>query len=458
MMNQNGEKPDRKFPFFVLALALVYYLQHLDVAFIQEWIHEITLVVAAIPFLYTFAPVKEFIRKRMVALKRKPQTIALLGLLVAFVYYSLNLTKVSNTTAAFNEAGNGMGLCEFAMMLLLVLVMVCFLNTFPHRKKVNIPMLVLMLAMMGVVIFCNFKYETGIDNALQQRYDNAYDKHVKDNSENIVEIYEYLEESNALVADAEAKAAAARANADSAALLAEQVKQVADAVAAVDTTEGEESPAARALKAAEDAAAAAATAEESATSVAKMPGNMAKGIPAVQEAVDQVAAAESAKDISNANKAAKKAATNEVKNKGRNVDKYYNAAVTARTTAAEALTLALAAAEEVGVTVELAEVPALVEVTENTETAAEIEIVLPQFIIDEAKVKGETAKEDAKDDNPDVMKAKNVMQVHRIIMYVALALIVLLPVYKPLLRKVRTSIEVEATKEMGEIELDSSAE
>ena len=201
------------------------------------------------------AGVKEFFRKRMVALKRKPQTIALLGLLAAFVYYSFNLTKISNTTAVCQTPGVGMGLSAFAMMLLLVLVMVCFLNAFPHRKKVNIPMLTLMLLMMGVIVFCNFRYDGGIDLALQRRYDNAYNKHVEDNSENIVEVYEYLEEAKTLVNDGEAKAHASRANADAAALMAEQAKTVADAVAAADTTEGEDTPAARALKAAEDAAA-----------------------------------------------------------------------------------------------------------------------------------------------------------------------------------------------------------
>lgn len=405
-----------------------------------------------------FAGVKEFFRKRMVALKRKPQTIALLGLLVAFVYFSFNLTKISNTTAACQTPGVGMGLSAFVMMLLLVLVMVCFLNAFPHRKKVNIPMLLLMFLMMGVIIYCNFNYEGGIDLALQRRYDNAYNKHVEDNSENIVEVYEYLAEAEALINDADAKAKASRANADAAALMAEQTKLVADAVAAADTTEGEDTPAVRALKAAEDAAAAATTADESAASVEKMAGNMANGLPAVQEAVDQVAAAETAKDISNANKDAKNAAKKEVENKGKNVDKNYNAAVSAYTAADEALKLALAAAEEIGVTVDVAEIPALAEVSEVVAEAAEIEIEVPQFIIDEAEEKGKAAEEETKRKNPDVMKAKAVMQNHRIIMYVALALIVLLPVYKPLLRKVRTSIEVEASKEMGEIELNGSDE
>ena len=57
----------------------------------------------------------EFFRKWMVALKRKPQMIALTVLAAAFVYYSLNLTQVSNTTAKIY--GNGMGLASFATML-----------------------------------------------------------------------------------------------------------------------------------------------------------------------------------------------------------------------------------------------------------------------------------------------------------------------------------------------------
>ena len=54
----------------------------------------------------------EFIRKRIVALKRKPQTIALIAFALAFVYYSLNLTKISDTTAYINLPG--MGLAGFA--------------------------------------------------------------------------------------------------------------------------------------------------------------------------------------------------------------------------------------------------------------------------------------------------------------------------------------------------------
>ena len=108
--------------------------------------------------------IKEFIRKRVVALKRRPQTIALAVLAAAFVFYSLNLTKISDTTAYINLPG--MGLAGFATMLFSILLMVCFMNAFPHRKKVNVPMLCLMLLMVGIIIFCGAYYQGRITEAL----------------------------------------------------------------------------------------------------------------------------------------------------------------------------------------------------------------------------------------------------------------------------------------------------
>ncbi len=111
----------------------------------------------------------EFLRKWLVALKRKPHMIALLVLAAAFLYYSLNLTQISNTTAKIY--GSGMGLAEFATMLLSMLSLVCFLNAFPHRKKTNIPMLVLMFIMTGIVIYCDIFYGGRITEAVT-RADN----------------------------------------------------------------------------------------------------------------------------------------------------------------------------------------------------------------------------------------------------------------------------------------------
>ena len=46
----------------------------------------------------------EFFRKRLVTLKRKPQIIPLLVLCLAFIYYSFNLSFISNS--CFNNLAN----------------------------------------------------------------------------------------------------------------------------------------------------------------------------------------------------------------------------------------------------------------------------------------------------------------------------------------------------------------
>ena len=107
---------------------------------------------------------KEFWRKRLVSLKRKPHMIPLVVMAIAFLYYSLNLTHISDTTARIQ--GQGMGLAGFATMLFSMLSLVCFLNAFPHRKKVNVPMLCLMLLMVGIIIFCGVYYQGRITEAL----------------------------------------------------------------------------------------------------------------------------------------------------------------------------------------------------------------------------------------------------------------------------------------------------
>ena len=106
----------------------------------------------------------EFFRKIIVALKRRPQIIPLLVLAAAFLLYSLNLTHVSHTTSRIQ--GPGMGLYGFITMLLSILSFVCFLNAFPRRKKVNIPMLVLMFIMFAVIIFADVQYRGLIHTAL----------------------------------------------------------------------------------------------------------------------------------------------------------------------------------------------------------------------------------------------------------------------------------------------------
>lgn len=118
---------------------------------------------------------KEFFRKSMVSLKRKPQNIPFFTLIAAFVYYSFNLTKISDTTAKIQ--GANMGLCGFITMLFSMLVLVCFLNAFPRRQKPNVIMLTLVYLMLALICGCDFMYRSriliamgreGFDSVLEQ--------------------------------------------------------------------------------------------------------------------------------------------------------------------------------------------------------------------------------------------------------------------------------------------------
>lgn len=108
--------------------------------------------------------IKEAVRKGIVSLKRKPQTIPMAMLLISFVVYSFNLTNMSDTTAKIQ--GVGMGLCQFCIMLFSLLSFVCMLNAFPTRKKPVIPMVVLMFVMFGIIIYCDIHYCNAIMAAL----------------------------------------------------------------------------------------------------------------------------------------------------------------------------------------------------------------------------------------------------------------------------------------------------
>ncbi len=100
--------------------------------------------------------IREVFRKYMVALKRSPQTIPLITLLIAFLIYSLNLSSVANTTARIN--GANMGQCEFVAMLFSILAFVVFLRAFPKRKKANIVMLVILGVMLALLVCVDLVY------------------------------------------------------------------------------------------------------------------------------------------------------------------------------------------------------------------------------------------------------------------------------------------------------------
>lgn len=110
------------------------------------------------------ARLKESLRKMIVTLKHKPHMIPMVMLVITFLYYSLHLTTISNTTAKIQ--GPNMGLCGFAIMLFSILSLVCFGNAFPHRKPVNKPMLILMFAMLAIIYTADIAYINAITSAV----------------------------------------------------------------------------------------------------------------------------------------------------------------------------------------------------------------------------------------------------------------------------------------------------
>ena len=107
---------------------------------------------------------KEIWRKFLVALKRRPSMIPLTVVVIAFLIYSLNLMYVSDTTSLIQ--GANMGLAGFATMLFSMLSFLVFMNTFPYRKKTNVPMLVILYVMIAIIILADVYYLNGIDAAL----------------------------------------------------------------------------------------------------------------------------------------------------------------------------------------------------------------------------------------------------------------------------------------------------
>lgn len=112
------------------------------------------------------ARIKEYFRKQIVTLKRKPQRIAFFLYVVASMFFLISLFTLSKASSAVATKAKGNGLIIFVDTLLSILVLVSFLNTFPNRKKVVIPMLVLVFVMSAVIIACDIWVFTLIQNAI----------------------------------------------------------------------------------------------------------------------------------------------------------------------------------------------------------------------------------------------------------------------------------------------------
>jgi len=96
--------------------------------------------------------IKEWFRKKLVTLKRRPFFIPLLMIIISCLVLNLSLTSYSNTVAQINLPG--MGLTLFVLTLCSYLSVISFATAFPNRKKPKIASVVLVCLMILISIGC----------------------------------------------------------------------------------------------------------------------------------------------------------------------------------------------------------------------------------------------------------------------------------------------------------------
>ena len=103
------------------------------------------------------AACKEWFRKKVVGLKRKPQSIVLVCLFITTAIWLIWLFTFSRTIDR-NKAAEWCGLVMFINTLISILVLALFCSAFPKRKKPNIVFIVLLFVFMAAIIACDVIY------------------------------------------------------------------------------------------------------------------------------------------------------------------------------------------------------------------------------------------------------------------------------------------------------------
>ncbi len=114
------------------------------------------------------AKFKEWGRKQIVSLKRKPQRIAFIFFIISSVIYLIGLNTFSPGPVKDFPAGENLGLCIFINALFSILILVLFMNSFPKRgiaykkggKKysINFIMLALTFVFLAAMIYFDVMY------------------------------------------------------------------------------------------------------------------------------------------------------------------------------------------------------------------------------------------------------------------------------------------------------------
>ena len=133
---------------------------------------------------------KEFLRKFIVSLKKRTNKIPQFVMIVAFVFYSVCLSNISNTTAYVNKSP--MGLCSFVTMLLSVLAFVCSLRAFVPREKPKIVFVILMCLMEAVIAGADIWYFIKIQEGLTTTSYSGAAMDIIDSAQAIVIVHSVL--------------------------------------------------------------------------------------------------------------------------------------------------------------------------------------------------------------------------------------------------------------------------
>lgn len=105
------------------------------------------------------AKIKEWFRKKIVALKRKTNVIPLLLFLITSIIYLFSLASFSRTGMVRFGNGDMLGFPVFVNCLLSILIIVLHLNAFPKRKKkVNLPNYILVYVFAAIMLAMDILY------------------------------------------------------------------------------------------------------------------------------------------------------------------------------------------------------------------------------------------------------------------------------------------------------------
>lgn len=112
------------------------------------------------------AGAKEWLRKQIVNLKRRPSNIAFLFLIVSSLIYVLSLGTISQSV--YSRLGlDWTGISTFVCTLFSVLSLVMYMNAFPKRKKVKVVSLVLCVLFMALMVFMDIMFYVEFSDAIE---------------------------------------------------------------------------------------------------------------------------------------------------------------------------------------------------------------------------------------------------------------------------------------------------